>query len=57
MSSIRRSIRKFRRARNDAFFARVRFCDGCAEVTDAARRSDEFRRAQDSVLASYGVRI
>lgn len=57
MPSIRRSIRKFRRARNDAFVATVSFCDGCAEVSDPVRRSAELRRAQDSVLASYGVRI
>ncbi|MCP3758861.1 hypothetical protein [Streptomyces sp. TBY4] len=57
MSSIRRSIRKFRRARSDAFVATVRFCDGCAEVSDSVRRSAELRRAQDSVVASYGVRI
>ncbi|WP_330296877.1 hypothetical protein [Streptomyces sp. NBC_00503] len=57
MPSIRRSIRKFRRARNDAFVARVRFCDGCAEVSDPVSRSDDFRRAHDSVLALHGARI
>ncbi|WP_328449956.1 hypothetical protein OG780_19600 [Streptomyces sp. NBC_00386] len=57
MPSIRRSIRKFRRARNDAFVAGVRFCDGCAEVSDPASRSDKFRRVQNSAITLHGARI
>ncbi len=57
MSSIRRSIRKFRRARNDAFVASVRFCDGCAEVSDAVSRSAELRRTQESAIALQAARF
>ncbi|MER5400523.1 hypothetical protein [Streptomyces sp. NPDC002599] len=57
MPSIRLSIRKFRRARNDAFVARVSFCDGCAEVSDPVSRSDKFRRVQSSAITLHGARI
>lgn len=56
MSSIRRSIQNFRRARNDAFTAGVRFCDGCAEVTHSASHYTEVRRTQASALSVYGPR-
>ncbi|MFZ3498238.1 hypothetical protein ACODT5_34290 [Streptomyces sp. 5.8] len=57
MPFIRRSIRNLRRTRNAAFVARVSFCDSCAEVSSPVSRSDEFRRAQDSAIAAYGIRI
>ncbi|MEU8673475.1 hypothetical protein [Streptomyces sp. NPDC048560] len=56
MPSIRRSIRNFRRARNDAFSAGVQFCDGCAKVTDSGHRYAEIRRSQASALSLYGPR-
>lgn len=57
MSSIRRSIRNFRRARNDVFVSGVRFCDGCAEVSLSASRYAETRRAQATTLPLYGPRV
>ncbi|WP_158997164.1 hypothetical protein [Streptomyces aureus] len=57
MPSVRRFIREFRQARNDAFVAHVRFCDGCAEVSDPVSRSDKFRRVQTSAIALHGARI
>lgn len=56
MPSIRRSIRNFRRTRDDAFVAGARFCDGCAKVADQEPRFEENRRTQASALSLYGLR-
>ncbi|MFC6064085.1 hypothetical protein [Streptomyces ochraceiscleroticus] len=52
---MRRLLRPIRRFFHVAFAANVkdvRFCDDCAEVTDSAERSREYRRRLAAVLAA-----
>ncbi|MFI1062832.1 hypothetical protein ACH4TC_13220 [Streptomyces spororaveus] len=55
MASIRRTFRQILDARRAAHMAGVRFCDGCAQVTEPMTGSSAYRRSQDAALALRGM--
>ncbi|MFD0367777.1 hypothetical protein [Streptomyces sp. NPDC127114] len=57
MSSLRTSFRRLLGLLRSAQTADVRFCDGCAEVTDRVDRATAGRRSRELALTFYAPHI